>query len=270
MAELFIEVPDAEMTQAIFWNLYKAAFLVYGMDDMLPATDLFRVVTRANPQSKLVVVPETDDEPPKYLLRGLERRREAQERIPSNSQEKPPSNPFVTVLNRLLNTVTSTWYLKATLFPLIPICMDEFRTLGIRWPSEPLSGFVSSVIYRFVKEMGVMPTTPLTIEELASLGCGCSYCLSMRVFVASISPSMFLRASGEIRKHLSRTLESRTKDWGFTWTTIKDGIPHALQVCINDRPRSLIQSYDIRRSQNLSFLEHKKHGLTTGKRPWKR
>jgi len=269
MLELFVEAPDAEVIQAVFWNLYKTAFLVYGIDEMLPATDLFRVVTKTIPPSKLVVVPETDGEPPKYLLKGLERRRVAEENNLSNGQEKPPPNPFETLLNRLLNTVTSTQYLNATLLPLIPICIEEFRTLGIRWPSEPLSGFVSTVIYRFVEEMGQMPATPLTLAEFASLGCECSYCLSVRLFVASISPLILIRASGVVRKHLSGMLETRTKGWGFTWTTIKDGIPHALQVCINDL---LVAGYiliRLCRSQSLPSLEHKKHGLIIEKRHWK-
>jgi chromatin structure-remodeling complex subunit RSC9 len=75
MQQVFEPVPHAEMTQVDFWNLYKVAFSPYGLDNMLPATDLIKLVTTIFPQANAMVLPGTNGKPPKFVIRGLERRR---------------------------------------------------------------------------------------------------------------------------------------------------------------------------------------------------
>jgi len=75
MQQVFEVVPHAEMTQVDFWNLYKGAFAPYGLDNMLPATDLIKLVTTIFPQANAMVLPGVNGKPPKFVIRGLERRR---------------------------------------------------------------------------------------------------------------------------------------------------------------------------------------------------
>lgn len=77
MQQVFEVTPNAEMTQVDFWNLYKGAFAIYGLDNMLPATDLIKLVTTIFPQASAMVLPGANGKPPKFVIRGLERRRAA-------------------------------------------------------------------------------------------------------------------------------------------------------------------------------------------------
>lgn len=231
MQQMFEEKTGAEMIQATFWNLYKAAFSSYVIDNMLPATDLFRAVTSTYKQSKLVVVPEADDQPHKYLLCGLERRRMVQESTRPHGEGQTAFSPLTIALKRILDSVHSARYIKETLVPLTLTCIRDAQALGIQWPSQPLSGFASATIYRLVKEMGPRPTTPLTQAELAAFGCGCTQCIQLRQFIASSDqPMLSIRANGGVRKHISDEIEWRTRGWGFVCTIIKEGSPHVLQI----------------------------------------
>jgi chromatin structure-remodeling complex subunit RSC9 len=79
MQRMFDVSPRAEMTQVDFWNLYKGAFAVYGTDNMLPATDLIKLVTTVFPAAMAMVIPGANGKPPKFVIKGLERKRAAAE-----------------------------------------------------------------------------------------------------------------------------------------------------------------------------------------------
>lgn len=76
---MFEVAPQAEMTQVDFWNLYKGAFSSYGMDSMLSATELIKLVTTIFPTAMAMVIPGQAGKPPKFVIKGLERRRAAAE-----------------------------------------------------------------------------------------------------------------------------------------------------------------------------------------------
>ncbi|KIM21997.1 hypothetical protein M408DRAFT_12274 [Serendipita vermifera MAFF 305830] len=231
MKQMFEEKTGAEMTQAAFCHLYKAAFASHSLDDMPLATDLFKAVTSTYSQSKLVVVPEADGQPRKYMLCGLERRQMVQENSQPHDEGQTAPNPLEILLKRILGSAKNIRYIKETLAPLTLMCIRDAQALGIQWPWQPLSDFATTTIYRLAKQMGPRPTSPLTPAELATFGCGCAQCAEVRQFIVAGNRRMLsIRAAEKVRKHISREIEYKGRDWGFVCTTIRQGSPHTLQI----------------------------------------
>jgi hypothetical protein len=137
---------------------------------------------------------------------------------------------FETVLQRVLKFSTEIQHLNGCLVPILRSSVEELRGLRMNWPSQPLSNFASAVISGMVKYVGPKPLVALTAAQLEGLGCGCAQCLEVRRFAGSKQRILSIREGQARRTHVEHQLGTKAKAWGFTWTTIRTGSPHVLEV----------------------------------------
>lgn len=100
----------------------------------------------------------------------------------------------------------------------------------------PFSIFAGEVVKKFVRHiLGAKPNATVGVQELRTVGCGCMECNRWLVpFLVGKDVQTSVREKQKVRTHLETRL-SKARGWGVTWTTIRVGSPHTLQVCSASR-----------------------------------
>lgn len=139
-------------------------------------------------------------------------------------------NPLFLQIKQLTPTPPKIEEFTKFALPFIDSSVREHQSTGTLWPSEPLSTFVSDTFISLIQTLGPNLNKSVPIPQLDGFGCGCEHCLSLRTFFRNQRSTISISASQDTRKHLQRELESKASEFGFSWTTIKIGLPHTLQV----------------------------------------
>lgn len=155
------------------------------------------------------------------------------------SRSRCPGRPAlrVSVLQRLLESskMTSAYYLKTLLLPLLPLLRAWGIEHGLLDTLSPV--FREIALAWIVKVLGQPPTPNATLEtNLATLPsrwvCSCDPCTTARAFLTTYTPGVTTKDLAGIgaknRKHLEQKLAFHVRDMA-TFTMIAT-VPQGLQV----------------------------------------
>lgn len=116
------------------------------------------------------------------------------------------------------------------LVPLIPHLRTFLESNGRSLRQEPFATFTVKIIKGFINTvMGPKPNEVVPFAQLRNVGCGCQDCGNLTTFFTSAKKDMGIRAVQRVRTHLERELD-KIRSWGVTWTTVRSGSPHTLQI----------------------------------------
>lgn len=138
------------------------------------------------------------------------------------------------LLNRLMqhasDNVNSQDLARTCLIPLTKSFIYSLRKCGMKWPSEPISGFAAFSIMRAVELAGRMFSSNAPASNI-DLGCNCVHCKDLEVFVTDSRTELSITAAQFTRTHVEKQLSTKGTTWGFTTTTIKGRAPYTLKAC---------------------------------------
>ncbi|KAI0068086.1 hypothetical protein BV25DRAFT_1818450 [Artomyces pyxidatus] len=77
MKMMFVALPEGELTQVDFWNLYKDVFVPFqDQHHLLVASDVIKNVNVVFPQAQAMVLPSVSGTQQRFVVRGVDRRKE--------------------------------------------------------------------------------------------------------------------------------------------------------------------------------------------------
>ncbi|KAF9022458.1 hypothetical protein BDZ89DRAFT_1137300 [Hymenopellis radicata] len=122
-------------------------------------------------------------------------------------------------------------YIKSGLVPFLKALPTFLATQKTSLVAAPYSLFAAEVVRKFTRHvLGPKPSQSVSLQELRAVGCGCAMCNAHLVpFLTSNNVQVSIREKQKDRTHLEQRL-ARTQSWGVTWTTLRYGSPHTLQV----------------------------------------
>ncbi|KLO10719.1 hypothetical protein SCHPADRAFT_999405 [Schizopora paradoxa] len=148
-----------------------------------------------------------------------------------HSTESPTMIPVV--LDKILRPQGNLQlHIANRLIPLLAQLNPYLTSLGQTIAQEPYSSFMARAIKDYVSTvLGQKPENMVSSAQIDAVGCNeqCGYCPSLRKFLREDVRMWPVKRIAVIREHMEKELE-KIRSWGVTWTTIKTGSPHTLQI----------------------------------------
>ncbi|KAF9022475.1 hypothetical protein BDZ89DRAFT_202902 [Hymenopellis radicata] len=130
-----------------------------------------------------------------------------------------------------------SFYVRSGLAPVLHSLPGFLESNQLAITDAPFSTFATEVIKLFVREaLGEKPEEVVSLDELKAIPCGCYDCSRfLKRFLFGHQDETEVREKQKVRTHLEKRL-AKTRAWGFTWETIKEGSPHTLRI---EKPESV-------------------------------